>query len=346
MKPLLLTTYGSCLKTQDRKLVLWNQDSGARKEWSPAEFGYDSVITENLGGFVTFPALRWLATNGVSLTMLDFDGRPTLSCLSDRPTSTKNRLAQIAAFMDRTTRVNVARFVLESKLGRPVPPTLRNVPDLLMHEATEASRDWASLGITRDYPHARDPANACLNYAYGLLESRARLACHRAGLEETIGFLHTPQDSKDALVYDVMEPMRASVTATALKVRRALTSRDFGEVFGHGLKLRPEAARRLVREFARTFDEEALSAFVAELIRQFDEAPAASSVSAAEEEAPKSRAALIGTPRPIPARAAERPVASIPTLAVTNARRACPPSAVRPKREYTRRAAEIEFVVD
>jgi CRISPR/Cas system-associated endonuclease Cas1 len=340
MKPLLLTTYGSCLKTQDRKLVLWNQDNGSRKEWSPGEFGYDSVITENLGGFVTFPALRWLATNGVSLTMLDFDGRPSISCLSDRPTSTKNRLAQIAAFVDATRRVNVARFILESKLGRPIPPTLRTIPDLLMYEANEAAKEWAALGITRDYPHARDPANACLNYAYGLLESRARLACHRAGLEETIGFLHTPQDSKDALVYDVMEPMRASVTATALKVRRALSSRDFGEVFGHGLRLRPEAAHRLVRDFARSFDEDSLSEFVANLITQFDATRA--------RHGPPQPEVTDGNGAPVSVRPRGSPPA--PTTVGREPSRAAgrPDPAGQttpPKREYTRRAAEIEFVV-
>lgn len=83
MKPLLLTDYGTCLKTRDRKLVLLNQDSGKRNEWFPVTFPHDSIIVENLGGFVTFPALRWLATNGVPLTCLDFNGAVLASCLPD-----------------------------------------------------------------------------------------------------------------------------------------------------------------------------------------------------------------------------------------------------------------------
>lgn len=69
MKPLVLTSWGYCLKTRDRRLVLWNQDTDERKEWLPVELPYDSIIVEHLCGFITFPALRWLADRGVVLTL-------------------------------------------------------------------------------------------------------------------------------------------------------------------------------------------------------------------------------------------------------------------------------------
>jgi len=269
MKPLLLTTYGTCLKTRDRRLVLLNQDTGVRKSWLPTEFRFDAIIAENLGGFATFPALRWLATNGVSLTILDFDGRPIAAWLPDYPINARNRLAQMEAFMDPAARVSVARFVLEAKLHHAVPPTYRTIPDLMLYEGREAEKEWAALGIARDYPHARDPANACLNYAYGLLESRARVACHRAGLEPSLGFLHEWREGKSSLVYDLMEPARGQATRTALAVRKELTHRDFGEVFGHGLKLRPEGAKHLARAFARDFDEREMARFTDQLTLHF-----------------------------------------------------------------------------
>jgi CRISPR/Cas system-associated endonuclease Cas1 len=269
MKPLLLTTYGLTLKTRDRRLVLWNQDSGERKEWLPTEFTHDSIIAENLGGFVTFPALRWLASNGVSLTMLDFNGSVLGAWLPDYPLNAANRLAQMEAFYYR--RLPVARFILENKLGRPVPEP-RSINDLLMYEAREAEQYWTALGIVRDYPHARDAANACLNYAFGLLESRARLAAHRASLEPSLGFLHEWREHKPSLVFDLQEPFRALTAEVALTVKRELTSRDFGEVFGHGLKLRPEGARRLVTAFARRFNEQEMGRFVSRLILRFQTA--------------------------------------------------------------------------
>jgi CRISP-associated protein Cas1 len=269
MRPLLLTDYGTCLKTQDRKLVLLNQDSGARKEWLPSAFGYDSIIAENLGGFVTFPALRWLASNGISVTMLDFDGRPTATWLPDYPINARDRLSQMEAFLSPTARVQVARFILEAKVGHKVPPIYRTIPDLLTYEGREATEYWTALGISRDYPHARDAANACLNYSYGLLESRARVACHRAGLEPSVGFLHEWRQGKSSLVYDLMEPMRDVATKAALSVRKELNSRHFGEIFGHGLKLRPEGAHRLVTAFAKAFREDDLARFTSRLALQF-----------------------------------------------------------------------------
>jgi len=272
MRPLLLTTYGTCLKTRDHQLVLENQDSGERKAWLPSEFNYDSVIAENLGGFATFPALRWLAANGVSLTMLDFDGRPAAAWLPDYPINARDRLAQMQAFADPAARVRVARFILEAKLGGPVPASYRTVPDLLAYEGREAAKAWAARGIVRDYPHARDPANACLNYAYGLLESRARVACHRAGLEPSLGFLHEWRAGKSSFVYDLMEPFRDGTTDTTLALRKELRARDFGEVFGHGLKLRPEGAHRLVRAFAKDFDDRGMAEFTRRLVLQFSAA--------------------------------------------------------------------------
>jgi CRISPR/Cas system-associated endonuclease Cas1 len=265
MKPLILTDYGLCLKTRDRKLVLVNQDSGARKEWLPVDFPFDSILVENLGGFVTFPALRWLATNAVTLTALDFNGQVLACFLPDRPSNPHASIAQIAAYLDLSSRFEIARFVLESKLGREVPTSLVTWDDLLTYEAREAARFYGDLGITRDYPNARDPTNACLNYAFGLLASRSRLAVHRLSLDPGVGFLHAPQNYKSALVYDVMEPFRELTVKTALSVREGLNSRDYAEVFGHGLKLRPEGAHRMVSVFARAYPETEMERFMSRL---------------------------------------------------------------------------------
>ena len=196
MRPLLLTDWGTCLKTRDRKLVVSDQDSGTSRAYLPAEFRYDSVIVENLGGFVTFPALRWLASNGVSLTALGFNGEVLGQWLPEAPTNGPLRLAQLKAHLNPRERLRVARWVLKQKLGRNVREPARTVNDLLIIEAQEADRYWRSLGVTRDYPHARDPVNACLNYAYGLLYSRARLSIHRVGLDPTVGFLHVPRSER------------------------------------------------------------------------------------------------------------------------------------------------------
>jgi len=62
--------------------------------------------------------------------------------------------------------------------------------------------------ISNGARNAADPMNALLNYAYALLEAEARIACHEAGLDPYLGILHTDQDARRSLIYDVMEPAR------------------------------------------------------------------------------------------------------------------------------------------
>lgn len=55
---------------------------------------------------------------------------------------------------------------------------------------------------------ARDPFNALLNYAYGVLYSLVEKACICAGLDPFVGFLHTDNYGKQSLVFDLIEPFR------------------------------------------------------------------------------------------------------------------------------------------
>ena len=55
---------------------------------------------------------------------------------------------------------------------------------------------------------AKDPFNAFLNYAYGVLYSLVEKSCIIAGLDPYIGFLHTDNYSKPSLVFDIIENFR------------------------------------------------------------------------------------------------------------------------------------------
>ncbi|MCK8603810.1 CRISPR-associated endonuclease Cas1 [Desulfoferrobacter suflitae] len=55
---------------------------------------------------------------------------------------------------------------------------------------------------------AKDPFNACLNYAYGILYSLVEKACILAGLDPYLGFLHTDNYNKKSMVFDLIEPFR------------------------------------------------------------------------------------------------------------------------------------------
>jgi CRISPR-associated protein Cas1 len=66
-------------------------------------------------------------------------------------------------------------------------------------------------GKTGDNVGATHPINACLNYAYAILESHVRMDVVSRGYDPTIGYLHTYKQGRDAFVLDLMEPLRAIV---------------------------------------------------------------------------------------------------------------------------------------
>jgi CRISP-associated protein Cas1 len=261
MKPLLLWEHGHSLSTSGSALILRNRITEREESWEPTAFPYDSVVVEATGGYATWEALRWLASNGATVSLLAFNGRPVSVVLPDYPIQARDRLAQLRAHLDPEKRLAIARTIVEAKVRaslRVVPecawaarrPKARSLGDLMLYEGRVADAYWSSLGVVRDYPNARDPTNALLNYAYGLLESRARLVVHRLGLEPSVGFLHHPRETKSSFVYDLMEPWRSVADSVALPLREELRSRDFFRMYRWGYRLRPTAAQTLVTRFA------------------------------------------------------------------------------------------------
>jgi CRISP-associated protein Cas1 len=96
--------------------------------------------------------------------------------------------------------------------------------------------------------NASDPVNALLNYGYAILESQCRKALNSVGLEPTVGFLHEARQTKYPLVYDFQEPCRWIVDTTVISCLESgwFGKKDFYRMDNYVLRLRPEAARRLV----------------------------------------------------------------------------------------------------
>jgi CRISPR-associated protein Cas1 len=136
-----------------------------------------------------------------------------------------------------------------------------NLPKLMQVEGSIADIYWHQLSLilpeelrfhsrlheTRQM-NSSDPVNSLLNYSYAILESECRRALNSVGLEPTIGFLHEARQTKHPLVYDLQEPFRWLVDAAiigALESRR-FGRKDFYRLDNYVLRLRPDAARRLL----------------------------------------------------------------------------------------------------
>lgn len=91
---------------------------------------------------------------------------------------------------------------------------------LLSVEGRAAQRYWRVVGMLipqelawpgRETRGARDPFNAALNYAYGVLYAHIERALVIAGLDPYGGFLHADRPGKPSLVLDAIEEFRQAV---------------------------------------------------------------------------------------------------------------------------------------
>ena len=144
--------------------------------------------------------------------------------------------------------------------------------DLARVPARWARYDSRASILTGAPRAATNPVNALLNYTYALLESEARLALLAAGLDPTLGVLHSDQRNRDSFALDAMEAVRPDVDAFLLDMLedRTFTSRDFLELSNGVCRV----AAPLTHELALTLPHwrECLRPIVADLAQTFRDA--------------------------------------------------------------------------
>jgi CRISPR-associated protein Cas1 len=122
----------------------------------------------------------------------------------------------------------------------------RPIPDD-WHQVGPRTSGRNKIGTNRNATH---PVNAISNYAYAVLESQVRMQIVTHGYDPTIGFLHTYNVDRPALVFDLMEPQRPIVDRKVLKFVQAHTfhSADFTIRSNGVCRSNPELARLVVRQ--------------------------------------------------------------------------------------------------
>jgi CRISPR-associated protein Cas1 len=102
---------------------------------------------------------------------------------------------------------------------------------------------------------AVEPVNAALNYAYSILEAKARTNIARVGLSPHFGFLHSTLPGKEPLVYDLQEYERTAMDRTVLE---AVSDREVQE---EGFLRTADWTSRLTRSASRKVIEAVTSGF-------------------------------------------------------------------------------------
>jgi len=106
---------------------------------------------------------------------------------------------------------------------------------------------------------AKDPFNAFLNYAYGILYSRVERALVIAGVEPYLGFLHRDDYNQLSMVYDFIEPYRIHAETA---VFRLFSGKKVNQVhtdaITNGYSLNTEGKKLLVEQFIEYLDNQSI----------------------------------------------------------------------------------------
>lgn len=135
---------------------------------------------------------------------------------------------------------------LRARLGAEVDPGL-SLEQLRGVEGAGAAAYFAGLAAvfpealaftSRNRRPPRDPVNAVLSLGYTILHGDAVQACHQAGLDPLVGYLHDLDYGRASLAADLVEPFRPRVDRLAWDLFRKRALRpEYFEMSGDGCLL-------------------------------------------------------------------------------------------------------------
>lgn len=103
---------------------------------------------------------------------------------------------------------------------------------------------------------AKDLFNAFLNYGYGILYGQVERAMILAGLDPYIGFLHSDNYNKKALLFDLIEPYRIFVDETVFSLfSEKKVNKSMGDIHKNGVVLNAEGKKLLIQNYNQFMDK-------------------------------------------------------------------------------------------
>ncbi len=109
----------------------------------------------------------------------------------------------------------------------------------------------------RSFRPAKDPFNAFLNYAYGVLYSKVERALLIAGIDPYLGFLHRDDYNMKSMVYDFIEPFRIYSDEVVFKLFSAKkVNKKHTEKITNGFSLNKEGKILLMESFNGFMEED------------------------------------------------------------------------------------------
>jgi len=109
----------------------------------------------------------------------------------------------------------------------------------------------------RSFRPAKDPYNAFLNYAYGVLYSRVEKVLMIAGLDPYVGFMHRDDYNMKSMVFDFIEPYRIYSDEVVFKLFSAKKVNDsHTSLITNGISLNADGKNLLMQALMKFLDED------------------------------------------------------------------------------------------
>jgi len=265
-------------------VALRQEDGSWKKRSIPAQTIEQVVLMGNPQ--ITGDALTYALELGLPVHYLTGFGKYLGSALPGHSRNGQLRLAQYAVYHDTPRRLQLVQTFITGKIrnqyhvlyrhGQKENPlqlrkkqvvqqtTLDQVRGIEGMAAREYFAGWPKM-LGSDWPFdgrnrrpPRDPVNALLGFAYGLLRGQVTAAVHMAGLDPYIGYLHEVHHGQPALVLDLMEefrPLVADNVVLSFLNNREVKPKDFHESLG-AFTLSDSARKSFLQAFERKMTDE------------------------------------------------------------------------------------------
>ena len=290
-KFLFLDGYGINVRVDDGKLIIRNGDD-SKQTFFPKRFPFNNVIVYGTRGSISFEAIRWLLKHNAQISFINWNGKLLTTILPQEAKQTKLKFGQYESYKS-SERIKIAKKFIEAKIERTKEVltwlkerypkvndgiekfTLfhaKTIEEIMNIEGRVADLYWKEVskvfnkkfkfngrlfGKTNRPMGAVDPINALFNYGYALLEAECRKAINSVGLDTHVGFLHEVTIGKEPLVYDLQEPFRWLIDVAVINTleKKVFDKKDFVRTENYNVKLRPNGAKKLVKEVEAQFNK-------------------------------------------------------------------------------------------
>ena len=152
---------------------------------------------------------------------------------------------------------------LEAQHLSDIAPTLRGwegAASKKYFQAISSIMPQAFVFEGRDRMPAKDPFNALLNYAYGMLYSKLEGALIKAGVDPYVGIFHRDDYNRPALVYDVIEKYRPWMDYVVIQLA---TQDAFPK---EAFEIQPETNAILLGQLAKRILIQSVNDYLSEII--------------------------------------------------------------------------------